>query len=387
MCQTNAHLFNLCGIPLLIVGPPPLPIVLLIPFRKLPQPLPKRNLRCKPEIPFKGGCIGIGSRNISRLHGHKFLMGLKVVVLGEHASSDEFLLEDVDEVQQVLGLAAADVVDGIRGDGQAVLADPLFRGLAHHPDDAFHDVVDIGEIAAAVAVVVDLDGLALEQFVRETEIGHVRTAGRAVNGKEAKARGRDIVKLGIAVSEELVALLGGRVQAHGVVHPVVRAERDFLVAAVHAAGTGVDQVLDPAVPGIPGRSGDAVIRVPTGLQDVVEPDHVALDIGIRVFDAIADTRLRRQVYDDIEVVFLEEAVDQCLVGEVALDELVGVPFGCVGLLLDDTEAILLERGIVVVIEVVEADDIQGLFALQQAQDEVGTDEAGGTGNKDGLGFI
>ena len=152
-------------------------------------------------------------------------MGLEVVVGGEDAGADEFLLEDIDKVQQVLGLAAADVVDGIRRDGKAVLAGLLFRGLAHHPDDAFHDVIDIGEIAAAVAVVVDLDGLALEQFVREAEIGHVRTAGGAVDGEEAEARGRDVVKLGIAVGEEFVALLGGRIQAHRIVHPVVRAER------------------------------------------------------------------------------------------------------------------------------------------------------------------
>lgn len=38
-------------------------------------------------------------------------------------------------------------------------------------------------------------------------------------------------------------------------------------------------------------------------------------------------------------------------------------------------------------KVVEADDIQGLFALQQAQDEVGTYEAGRAGHEDGLGFI
>ena len=121
-------------------------------------------------------------------------MGIEVVVLGEHASSDEFLLEDIDKVQQVLGLTAADVVDGIRRDGKPVLAGLLFRGFAHNPDDAFHDIVDIGEIASAVAVVVDLDGLALQQFVRESEIGHVRTPCGAVDGEEAEARGRNIVK-------------------------------------------------------------------------------------------------------------------------------------------------------------------------------------------------
>ena len=314
-------------------------------------------------------------------------MGLEVVVGGEDAGADEFLLEDVDKVQQVLGLAAADVVDGIRGDGQAVLAGPLFRGLAHHPDDAFHDVVDIGEIAAAVAVVVDLDGLALEQFVREAEIGHVRTPGGTVDGEETEARGRDIVKLGIAVGEELIALLGGRIQAHGIVHPVVRTEWHLLVAAVHTAGTGVDQVLDPAVPGIPGRSGDAVIRVPARLQDVVEPDHIALDVRIRVLDAVPDPRLRREVHDDIELVLRKESVDERLVGKVAFDELVGVPRGRGGLFLDFAQAVLLERRIVVVVQVVKADDIQRLLAIQEPQHEIRADEAGGAGDEEGFSIL
>ena len=108
-------------------------------------------------------------------------------------------------------------------------------------------------------------------------------------------------------------------------------------------------MLDTLVSGIPGRAGNDVIRVPAGLQDVVETDHVALDVGVRVLDAIADTGLSREVHNDIEVVFPEEFIDERLVGEVALDELVGVPFGCVGFLLDDIQAILLERRIVVVV--------------------------------------
>ena len=276
-------------------------------------------------------------------------MGIEVVVRREHPGSHEFFLEDIDKVQQVLGLAAADIVDGVWRDGKPILTVLLFRGFVHDPDDAFHDVIDIGEIPTAVAVVVDLDGLAFQQFVRESEIGHVRTPGRTVDGEEAEARGRDVVKLGIAVGEELVALLGSRIQAHRIIHPVVRAERDFLVAAVDAAGAGVDQVLDTLVSGIPGRAGNDVIRVPAGLQDVVEPDHVALDVGIRILDAIADTSLCREVHDDIEVVFLEEIIDESLIGEVAFDELVGMVRGGRGLLLDLAQTVLLERRIVVVV--------------------------------------
>ena len=314
-------------------------------------------------------------------------MGLEVIVLGKHSRSDKFLLEDIDKVQQVLGLAAADVVDGIRRDGKSILAGLLFRGLAHDTDYAFHDVIDIGEIAAAVAVIVDLDGLAFQQLVRESEIGHVRAPGRAVNGKETEARSRDIVQLGIAVGEEFVALLGRRIQANRIIHPVVSAERDFLVAAVDAAGTGINQVLDTLVSDIPGRARNDVIRVPAGLQDVVEPDHVALDVGIRILDAIADTRLSCEVHDDVKMVFLEEAVDEGLVGEVAFDELVSMPFGCDGFLLDDTQPILLERRIIVVVQVVKANDIERLHAFEESQHEVGADKAGGAGNKNGLSFI
>ena len=135
--------------------------------------------------------------------------------------------------------------------------------------------------------------------------------------------------------KEFVALLGRRIQAHRIIHPVVRTERDLFVATVHAAGAGVDQVLHR--------------MMPAGFQDVVEPDHVTLDVRIRVLNAIADTSLSSEVHNDIEVVFLEEAIDEGLVGQVSLDELIGMPFGGIGFLFDDAQAVLLERRIVVVV--------------------------------------
>ena len=53
-----------------------------------------------------------------------------------------------------------------------------------------------------------------------------------------------------------------------------------------------------------------------------------------------------------------------------------------GVLLDLAQAILLERRIVVVIEVVEPDDAEGLLAFKESQHEVGADETGGAGNED-----
>ena len=50
-------------------------IVFFVPLRKLPEPLPQRNLRRKPEIPLEGGGIGIGGGDVAGLHRHELLVG------------------------------------------------------------------------------------------------------------------------------------------------------------------------------------------------------------------------------------------------------------------------------------------------------------------------
>ena len=116
----------------------------------------------------------------------------------------------------------------------------------------------------------------------------------------------DVVELAVGVRHEFVALLGGGVQRDRVIDLVVGGIRNLLVAAVHAGGARVHEVLN--------------LIVAACFQDVVETDEVALDVGIRVRDGIADTGLGGEVHDDGKVVFLEQAVDCSLVGEVRLDK-------------------------------------------------------------------
>ena len=61
-----------------------------------------------------------------------------------------------------------------------------------------------------------------------------------------------------------------------------------------------------------------------GLEDIVEANHVGLDIGIRVLDAVADASLGSEVHNDIEGILSEESIDGGLVGYIALDEGPGV---------------------------------------------------------------
>ena len=133
-------------------------------------------------------------------------MGVEVVIRRQDAGADELLLEGRDVVEEVFRGAAADVVDGVWRDREAVGAVLLLRCAAHDADDPFDDVVDVGEVALAVSVVEDLDAVALHEAVRRGEVEHVGAAGRAVDGEEAEAGGRDVIELRVGVGHELVAL-------------------------------------------------------------------------------------------------------------------------------------------------------------------------------------
>ena len=262
-------------------------------------------------------------------------MSLEVVVCGQDTGSYKLLLQDVHKVQQVLGLAASDVIDCVRRNRQAVFTRLLFGGFLHHAEDALHDVIDVGEVAAAVAVVINLDSFATQQLVSEAKISHIWTTGRAIDGEEAKARGGDVVELAVAMGHELVALLGGGIKAHGIVHTVIRRERHLLVAAIDAGAAGIDQMLN----GI----------VTAGFEDVVEANDVALDIDIWILDAISHTGLGGKVDHNIEVVFLEELIDKLAVGNGALHEVIAYSRLLTAYLFEFAEPVLLQRDLVITV--------------------------------------
>lgn len=122
-------------------------------------------------------------------------MRLEVVVGREHTLLHQHALQRVDEVEKVLGVRVADVVDAVRGERQPVLAHLHLGGGVHDAPDALDDVVDVGEVAAAVAHVEDLDGVAAAQLLGESEVGHVGPAHGAVHREEAQAGRGDGVEL------------------------------------------------------------------------------------------------------------------------------------------------------------------------------------------------
>ena len=137
-------------------------IIPSIPLSKSPQALSQAGIGFEAEVLFQGRRIGVGYRHVAGLHGHELLVGLEVIVLGEHAGTDQFFLQDGHEVKEVFGRLVADVIYLVRWDGQSVLAVPLLGGVLHDAHHSLYDVVDIGEIALAVAIVENLDGFAFD---------------------------------------------------------------------------------------------------------------------------------------------------------------------------------------------------------------------------------
>ena len=196
------------------------------------------------EVLFERRGVGKGDGHIAGLHGDEFFVRLEVVVGRKHACGNEFFLQDGDEVQQILGRIVADVIDFVRWNRQSILAVLFFWRMLHDADNAFHYVIDEGEVALAVSVVENLDGLALAKLVGEAEVGHVRTTGRTKDGEESQAGAWDVVELAVSVSHQLVAFLRGGIEADGVIHFVVGGVGNLLVATVNATAGGIDEMLD-----------------------------------------------------------------------------------------------------------------------------------------------
>ena len=106
-------------------------------------------------------------------------------------------------------------------------------------------------------------------------------------------------------------------------------------------------------------------------QDVDEAGEVGLDVGVRVFQRVPDARLRGEVDDRFGPSAREELRDRRAVRDV------GAHVVEAGERLGPVEPRLLERNVVVGIEIVDAAALVAPF--EQAQRERGADESGRAG--------
>jgi len=190
-------------------------------------------------------------------------------------------------------------------------------------------------------MVKDLDRLVLQHGIGEKPIGHVRSAPWAVDGEEAQADRLESVEMRVAMRHQLVGLLGGGIEADGMVDRVVFAEGDLLVAAVDAGAGGIDQALD--------------FMMPATFQNIQVPRQIGLLVSKRVLERIAHTRLRRQVADEIGFMLLEVGCKKLDVRQITPQA--GVSLACFKLRMSS----FLERNRIIVVEIVQPNDLVAIL--------------------------
>src|SRR5438270_12117958 len=324
--------------------------VVFVPRYKSRNPLADRDRRMEADRLLQLTDVRARGDDVARLHRQQ----IELRFLAQR------VFERGDVVEEKHRAVVADVEDSIRrvaAGGIGIVAAPVrigFGALVEYADHAFDDVVDVGEVADHAPFVVDGNRFAGQDAARETEESHVRPAPRSVHGEESQAGRGDAEEMRIRVRHQLVRFFRGRVQRDGMIDVVVLGEGLLRIRAVHGARRRVDEMLD----GVMAAS----------LEDVQEAGDVALGVRVRVRERVADARLRGKMNDALRLVTREQLLDRGTIGDVAAHELETLE------LAKDIQPGMLQRRIVVVVEVVDAGDV---FApLEQSFRYMEADEAG-----------
>ena len=159
--------------------------------------------------------IGEGRLDVAGLDGRELDLGRRL----------EMALEDGYEVTQLDRRVVADVVEAkgcIRPVRGAAVGGR--RRQRQEPQHGFDHVVDVGEVAAHLAVIEQLDRSTGPDGFGEDEIRHVGAAPWAVDGEEAQTRRRQPVEVAVGVHHELIGPLGRGVEAHRVIDGIALGE-------------------------------------------------------------------------------------------------------------------------------------------------------------------
>src|SRR3569623_299730 len=110
------------------------------------------------------------------------------------------------------------------------------------------------------------------------------------------------------------------------------------------------------------------VIAPAALEHVEETLQIGIGVSVRTVDRVADAGLRGEMHDGGKPMLVEQRGNRGTVGKIGLHK------GKAGIGTQDSEPCPFQRGIIIVVDVVEADDLS-TFAKKLPGD-VKADEAG-----------
>src|SRR5215210_703053 len=171
---------------------------------------------------------------------------------------------------------------------------------------ALTDVIDIGEIAAHVSGIKQPDRTAFHDGGSKNEHGHVGPAPRSIDGEKAKPPRRQAKQMAVGMRHQLIRLFARRIEADRMVDILMHGKRQARIGAVNRGG-GRKHKMSAAV-------------VPAPLEHIEKALDVGVDIGLRVDQRVAHTRLRREMHHIGKAMFGKQLLHSVPVRQVELNE-------------------------------------------------------------------
>ena len=210
-------------------------------------------------------------------------------------------------------------------------------------------------------MVEEADRPAGKDRLGEREIRHVGPAPGAVKREKAQPDAGQPVEPRVALGDELAGALGRGVERDRLVGAVLDARRLARAVAVDRGRAGVDEALEARQPARRLEQHDLAFDI-------------GVDIGERIGERVAHPGLRREMDDAVDVaVSIDERRHRREIGDIDGVELEA------GAGLQEREARLFQRDIVIGVEIVDADHL--LAAVEQPQRDVKPDKPRAAGNQ------
>src|SRR4051794_37633913 len=146
-------------------------VVVAIPRDKIANAILDGCLRLEPDVAHKIPYVYVGFHDVARLHRQHILDCL----------ATQLLLQQTHHVQELFRPLVTDIVDPRRRRPRASAA---FGDTVHEAHYDTGDVVDMGEVAAHVAMVKEPDRGPLHDRIGEQEDRHIRPPPWPIDSKE-----------------------------------------------------------------------------------------------------------------------------------------------------------------------------------------------------------
>jgi len=318
-----------------------LPMCLVVPFNRAPDPLFERNLGLVTKKLVGLVHISTSVWHITRLVRHDIDdRRLGGVLLDE---VDEILQRCAGPLPEVENFVLVSAVDG--------------------PHDTVHDVRNVRVVAGGgtIAELLNLDTAA--DAIDELERSHVWASTWTIHGEETEGRDVEVVEMVVGVSEKFTSFFGCGVWRDRVVDVLGFGEKRGFGTAVDRGRRREDKVLDTIF-----------VRK---FHQVGRPLYVGVDVNVRILNGRSHPGSRGHVTNPFWSLLIEKILHELLVANVTL---VNGETRSVRVKASEVVKIrLLDVDIVVVVNFVDDDDI--IAACQEEFCDVATDESRSSGDQ------